>query len=368
VLARRCPTTDIEGRRIMSETRSVRTAESETEKRDRVAAAGLASAARRKGQSRANFIQRWALIGVWIVLIAVFGVIEPESFLSPQNAQSLLGSQAVLLLLTFGLMLPLTTGDYDLSIGGVMSLSAMLIAVLNAQHHWPVAAAVVVAVVVSALIGIVNAVITVGLGIESLIVTLGMGTVTAGLTLWISDSQTISGVSNSLVNVVVGSRFLGIPVEFYYGLGLCLLLWYVFDFTSLGRRMLFTGRGRRVARLSGVNVTRIRVGSLVASATLASLAGVLYVGTSSAANPGAGEPLLLPAFAAAFLGTTAISPGRFNPWGTFIAVYFLSSGITGLQLLGISSFVQNLFYGGALIIAVVLAQLARRRYAREDSA
>jgi ribose transport system permease protein len=123
-----------------------------------------------------------------------------------------------------------------------------------------------------------------------------------------------------------------------------------------------------VAKLNGVNVSRIRFGSLIASATLAALAGVLYVGTSSAANPGAGEPLLLPAFAAAFLGTTAIAPGRFNPWGTFIAVYFLSSGITGLQLLGISSFVQNLFYGGALILAVVFAHLARRRYVRDDAA
>lgn len=351
----------------MTESRQASVQETEKEKLERLATAGRATAARRKGQSRADFIQRWALVGVWGVLIAVFGVIEPESFLSRQNFQSLLGSQAVLLLLTFGLMLPLTTGDYDLSIGGVLSLSAMLIAVLNAQHHWPIVAAILVAIALSAFIGLLNAAITVGLGIDSLIVTLGMGTVTAGLTLWISDSQTISGVSNSLVNAVVGTRVLGIPIEFYYGLGCCLLLWYVFDFTALGRRMLFTGRGRRVARLSGVHVTRIRFGSLVASATLASLAGVLYVGTSSAANPGAGEPLLLPAFAAAFLGTTAISPGRFNPWGTFIAVYFLSSGITGLQLLGIASFVQNLFYGGALVLAVVFAQLARRRYVRDDA-
>jgi ribose transport system permease protein len=131
--------------------------------------------------------------------------------------------------------------------------------------------------------------------------------------------------------------------------------------------MLFTGRGVRVARLSGVNVSRIRFGSLIGSAFLAAVAGVLYVGTSSASNPGAGEPLILPAFAAAFLGTTAVSPGRFNPWGTFFAVYFLSTGITGLSLLGIASFVQNLFYGGALILAVVLAKLARRRYIRDDA-
>jgi ribose transport system permease protein len=352
----------------MTDTGSVRTHHVEPQDQTRASTSTSRAAVRRQSRKRGDFIQRWALLFVWALLIAVFGGIEPESFLSAQNFEALLGSQAVLLLLTFGLMLPLTTGDYDLSIGGIMSLSAMVIAVLNVQHHWPILAAVLVAIAVGALLGVINAVVAVRIGIDSLIVTLGMGTLAAGLYLWISQSQTISGVSSSLVNLVVGTRILGIPVEFYYGLAACFILWYVFDHTSLGRRMLFTGRGRRVAKLNGVNVSRIRFGSLIASATLAALAGVLYVGTSSAANPGAGEPLLLPAFAAAFLGTTAIAPGRFNPWGTFIAVYFLSSGITGLQLLGISSFVQNLFYGGALILAVVFAHLARRRYVRDDAA
>jgi len=335
---------------------------------DRMAAAKKAVAKERRAAARAGLVQRWALVGVWIVLFVVFGLIQPESFLSAQNIQATLGSQAILLLLALGLMLPLTTGDFDLSIGSVMSLSAMLIAILNSQVGWPVGLAVLVAIVVGMVIGLINAALIIGIGIESLIVTLGMGTVAAGITLWISDSQTISGVSNDLINAVVGTRILGVPIEFYYGLAVCVLVWYLFSHTSLGRRMLFTGRGRRVARLSGVNVPRIRFGTLLASSTLAAVAGVLYIGTSGAANPGAGEPLLLPAFAAVFLGSTAISPGRFNPWGTFIAVYFLATGITGLQLLGISSFVQNLFYGAALIVAVVFAQLARRRNVRDDDA
>jgi ribose transport system permease protein len=312
-------------------------------------------------RGRADFVQRWALLVVWAALIAVFGVIQPDTFLTMQNLQSLLGSQAILLILTLGLMIPLTTGDFDLSIGGVLSLSAMTIAVLNARLDFPIALVVVIALVIGLVIGAINATLTVKLGIDSLIVTLGMGTVAAGITLWISDSETISGISDALIQAVVGFRLFGIPIEFYYGLLVCLILWYVFDHTALGRRMLFTGRGRRVARLSGVNVRRIRFGALVASGGLASVAGVLYAGTSGAANPGAGEPLLLPAFAAVFLGATAISPGRFNPWGTFVAVYFLSTGITGLQLLGISSFVQNLFNGGALIVPVIFAQHARRR-------
>jgi len=91
--------------------------------------------------------------------------------------------------------------------------------------------------------------------------------------------------------------------------------------------------------------------------------GILYAGTSGAAGPSSGLELLLPAFAAAFLGATTIRPGRFNAWGTLIAVYFLVTGITGLQLMGAESYVQNLFYGAALVLAVAFSQIVRRRRA-----
>jgi ribose transport system permease protein len=171
----------------------------------------------------------------------------------------------------------------------------------------------------------------------------------------------VTGVSNSLIQAVVGTRVLSIPIEFYYGLAACVISWVVYEFTPVGRRLLFAGRGRVVARLSGLRVARLRFGALVASATLASLAGILLCGTSGAADPSAGVSLLLPAFAAAFFGATAFYPGRFNPWGSFVAVYFLTTGITGLALAGVATFVQDLFYGSALIAAVILARIVRRR-------
>jgi ribose transport system permease protein len=206
----------------------------------------------------------------------------------------------------------------------------------------------------------------VGLAIDPFIVTLGTGTFIGGVVLWISGSNTISGISNSLVQPVVLDRFLGIPLEFYFGLAVCVSLWYFLEFTPVGRRVLFVGRGRAVSRLSGIHVSRIRFGSLLASGLLSGLAGVLYVGTTGSADPTSGIDYLLPAFAAAFLGATTIMPGRFNPWGTVIAVYFLATGITGLQLLGVQSYVQQLFYGGALVVAVALSQAARRRQARDE--
>jgi ribose transport system permease protein len=298
---------------------------------------------------------------VWILVIAVFGLLKPESFLTSGNFSTIFGSQAVLVVLTLGLIIPMTTGDFDLSIAFNLTLCSMVIAVLNVNHHVPIGFAILLALLVGAAVGLLNGLIITFFAIDAIIVTLGVGTLLGGVTLWISDSTTISGVSQSLVKPVILDRLFGVPLEFYYGLAACVVLWYVFEYTPLGRRLLIVGRGRNVARLSGLRVQRIRIGALVASGLGGALAGVLYTGTSGAADPTSGADLLLPAFAAAFLGATAIMPGRFNPWGSIIAVYFLVTGITGLQILGVASFVQELFYGGALVIAVCLSQLARKR-------
>ena len=105
----------------------------------------------------------------------------------------------------------------------------------------------------------------------------------------------------------------------------------------------------------------------MASSVFSALAGTLYAGMTGSADPTSGLNYLLPAFAAVFLGATSVVPGRFNPWGSFIAVYLLVSGITGLTMLGIDTFVQNLFYGGALVLAVAASQLVRKRQALEFS-
>lgn len=314
-----------------------------------------------KGVSRLDMVQRVALPVAWLLLIVGFGIANPGVFLTAATFQTMLGSQAVLLVLTLALIVPLTAGDYDLSVAGVLTLSAMMVAILNVQHGWPIWAAIVAALVMGLVVGLVNGLIMVFFGIESLIVTLGMGTLLTGITLWASDSATISGISQTLVDYVIVKRFAGISLAFFYAIALCALLWWVLEYTSVGRRLLFVGRGRSVSKLSGVRVGRVRVGALMGYAVLAALAGVLYAGTSGGADPSSGSTLLLPAFAAAFLGATSIMPGRFNPWGTAIAVYFLVTGITGLQLMGVQSYVQQLFYGGALLVAVALSQLARGR-------
>jgi ribose transport system permease protein len=318
-------------------------------------------AARRSAFSWKLWFEKYGLLVAWVLVILIIGYFKPVQMFAWNSYASMLGSNAMVVVLTLALIIPLTTGDFDLSVASVMGLSSMIIAVMNVKLGYPIGGAIVVALAVGALVGAVNAFFILYFGVFSLIVTLGTGYFVGGLILWLSDSGTIAGVSMGLVKAVILTRVLGIPIGFYYALILTVILWYVFQHTALGRRMLFVGRGREVARLSGVNVTKVRTGALIASSTMAAFAGVLYTGMRGAADPSSALAFLLPAFAAAFLGSTAIYPGRFNAPGAFVAVFFLSTGIMGLNFLGVDSFVQNLFYGGGLVIAVAISQLIRGR-------
>lgn len=312
-------------------------------------------------------VERFALVAAWLGLVILFGSLMPESFLSWRNFSTMFGSQAVLVVLTLAIIIPLTSGDFDLSGASALTLSAMLIAVLNVKLGWPIFPALVVALLSGMLIGAVNAVFVLYFRIHSLIVTLGVGTFVNGAILWISDSQTISGVSMGLVEWVIINRLFGVPLAFYYALLLAGVIWYALEFTIPGRKLLFVGRGREVSRLNGIPVDRVRATSFILSGLISAFAGMLYAGMTGSADPLSGLNLLLPAFAAAFLGATTLSPGRFNAFGAVIAVYFLVTGITGLTMLGAKAYVQNLFYGGALVIAVSLSQLVRNRQPQDFS-
>jgi ribose transport system permease protein len=160
----------------------------------------------------------------------------------------------------------------------------------------------------------------------------------------------------------------GISATFYYALVLAIALWYTFRHTPLGRRMLFLGRNREAARLSGVKVPRLRLLSFVVGAALAGLAGVMTVGVSGGLAASSLQTLLLPAFAAAFVGSTVFVPGQVNAFGTIVAVLFLQTGIVGLELRGLSDWVQNVFYGGALVLAVVGSRLLFLQAKKRSSA
>lgn len=306
-----------------------------------------------------SFLDRFGILLAWLIVAIVFSVLEPSSFFTAASVSTIFGSQAVLLILSLALLVPLTVGEFDLSVTGSMSMANILIGFLNIQHGWPIGAAVLVALGWGLMIGLVNVVFVMFFRVESIVVTLGSGTLWIGVGYGLQPSN-LAGVTDVLVNVT-RTNLLGLPLAFWYGLGLTVLAWYVFSYTPLGRYLYFVGANRQVSRLSGIPVSGIRAGSLIVSAVVSAGAGVVLAGTLDASSPSISAAYLLPAFAAVFLGATAITPGRFNPWGTFIAVYFLITGITGLEYYGLSGWIEDVFYGASLVLAVALSRLAARQ-------
>lgn len=314
-----------------------------------------------------DYAERFALEVAWVLVIILFTVLAPDSFFTVRNLTTMLGSQTTLVFISLAVLIPLTAGDFDLSVASVLTLSSVIIGVLNVQQGVPLIWAIPAALLAGVLVGAFNGFFVVILKIDPFIVTLGTATLITGIVLNISKSITIGGISDWLTTWVVVNRVFRVPLEFYYGIALTAVVWYVYSYTALGRRLLFVGRGREVARLSGIRVGRVRWGALIMSGLIAAVAGVVYSGTTGAADPISGSSYMLPAFAACFLGATTIIPGRYNPWGTWIAVYFLATGITGLAILGVQTWVQSVFYGGALIVAVSASQLVKMRHERRSS-
>jgi ribose transport system permease protein len=306
-----------------------------------------------------NLLGRYGLIVALFALVAVFTALRPTTFFTLTNLAINLNTKAVLVILVLAVLPALSAGLYDMSIAGAMGLSYVLMGYLNVIHQWPILGAIAAALLSGLIVGLINSVLIVRVGINSLIATLGMGTLLSGVALGINGS-TLSGLNEGFVGFFRFS-FEGIQMVFVIALLLTTALWYVFGHTPIGRYLFIVGAGPEVARLSGLRVKSIQTGALLTASIGAAFAGIALAGTQNSVDPNSAGKLLLPAFSAAFLGSTAIVPGRFNAWGAFAAVYFLATGITGLQFLGLSGWIENVFYGGSLVLAVLLSFVARRR-------
>lgn len=307
-----------------------------------------------------SFVSKWAILAVWLAMAGVFAAVEPSAFLQVGTLQTIFGSQEALIFISLGLLATLIVGEFDLSFASVQGLAATLVPVLVVNDHWNVVAASFVAVLVCALAGGINGFLVVRVGVDRIVVTLGMANALLGLALLLANSSTISGLPSSFA-AITNTEVLGLPISFYYGLGATLVFAYVIRFTPVGRHLTFVGANREVSRLAGVRVQEIRFASYVISGLCAGIGGVLLVASVGGYDPTTSVIYLPAGITAAFLSMAAVHPGRFNPIGMFIGVYFLATGTLGLQLLGYTGWVEDVFYGGVLIAAVTVAAIVQRR-------
>jgi ribose transport system permease protein len=311
-----------------------------------------------------GLLERFALPLLLVLVIGVFATLPATSstFTSPENIRNVLGDQAVLGVLAIASILPLVVGHFDLSVGAQASITQIAVAAAMSRYGIPMVPAVAIGIVMGAAIGLVNGVLVAKVRVNALITTLGVATVIAGLiSLYTKGTTIVSGISHDLIDLGQGD-WLGIPRTTFFLLAVALLVAYVLGATVYGRRLRLVGSNPAAAQLVGLRLDRLVLSTFVFTGALAGVAGALLVARNGNANPASGNEYTLLAVAAAFLGATTIRPGQFNVLGTLVAIFFLAFSVNGLNLAGVEPWINDVFNGTALVVAVGLsAVFARQR-------
>ncbi len=317
-----------------------------------------------KPKRRLNLgFDKYSGLYVWAALILVFSLWIPDLFLQVSTFKQVLTFQAIAAIVALGLIIPVASGAFDLTIAGTLTVSVCWTAWALINHHGVVVAAGG-ALIIGIVVGLLNALVVVKLRVDSFIGTLGMSSILIAVAYMITDSSQIVLSTEGYAPFFEFAReeIFGLPRSVYYAAAIAVFFWWILEYTPGGRYLYAVGGNPVASRLAGVRVGRIITIAFVASGLTSAFAGIVYLSTIGTATPDSGSGYLLPAFSAVFLGATQIRPGRVNVIGTLVAIFLLATGVTGLQLAGAPSYVTELFNGAALIIAVALAaRTARRR-------
>lgn len=309
-------------------------------------------------RSRNWGFERFSGLYLWAALILAFSLWQ-EQFATQATAHSVAAERSITAILALAIIIPLTCDTFDLSVGAVANFATInAVLLINSGWAWPAAA--IAAILISSAIGAVNGFLVVKMQVNSFITTLGTWSVITAVQVIVTGNvQPIQPLSQSWTDLTHRTLF-GFQVVVAFLIVIAIFVWWVLAHTPVGRYLYAIGSNKEAARLSGVPVDRYTWMSLIASATLAGIAGVLF-GSLTGPSLTYGAGLLLPAFAAAFLGSTQVVPGRFNVWGTILAVFVLATGVKGLQLAyPQAQWLDPMFSGAALILAVAIAEGRQR--------
>jgi ribose transport system permease protein len=298
-------------------------------------------------------------------LVVLFFAVDPATsptYLTGANLTTLFGNQVVACLVALAALAPLSAGYIDLSAGAITGASSITSAALMTTGHTSIGVAIAAGILVGIVLGTMNGVLIARFNLSSIIVTLGTSTALSGGMLWYTGGDTVgNNLPESFTNF--GSlQTLGIPSIAWVMIPVVLIAWFVLENTPFGRYLQAVASSRRSAHLVGIPVERTAFGAFVVAGFLAGIAGVLLTARSGAADSTTGPSFLFPALTAVFLGATTIHPGRPNVLGTVVGIFFIAFALSGLSLIGASTWAPDLFEGLLLVVAAFVAiQFARRR-------
>jgi ribose transport system permease protein len=303
----------------------------------------------------------YGLVILMLLLIGTFSILLPDTFPTLLNLRAILSDKAIIALLSLAAMIPMVAGRIDLTVGYGIVLWHILAISLQTLYGLPWPVAVLVVLVLGVVTGALNGILVEVARIDSFIATLGTGTILYALALWHTGGRQMVGVLPDGFYAINGTFVFGLPITAYYVFAITILLWIVLEYTPVGRYLYAIGANQRAAELNGIPTRKFVIGAFVTSGLLTALAGVLLASKLRIGQASVGLEFLLPALVGAFLGSTTIKPGRVNVWGTIVGVMILAVGISGIQQFGGSFWVEPMFNGTTLLIAIGIAGYAQRK-------
>ena len=304
------------------------------------------------GKKIVSFPQFGILI-VFVGLIIILGCAAGRVFLTPDNFINILRQTSAQLIVAAGMTFVLILGGIDLSVGSVANLCGTLSAGFIVNNGIPFIPAILLALAIGLGLGLINGIVIAKLKIQPFIVTLAMMSSAKGLALMYSSGKPISGLPAEYVELGRGSVG-GIPIISIVMIVVIIVLWMVLARSKFGRRVYAAGGNEECARLSGINIDKIKITTYVICAFCAALTGLVFTARVGSAQPASAEGLEMDAISAVVLGGTTLTGGKGYMLGTIIGAFFLIVLTNGFNIVGLSSYLQQFLKGIILVVAVVL--------------
>lgn len=300
-----------------------------------------------------GIFQKLGPLLAFILLFFAVAILNP-SFIAPLNILNLLRQVSINALIAFGMTFVILTGGIDLSVGSILALSSALMAGMIASGLDPVLA-ILVSAMLGALMGRVNGLLITKGKVAPFIATLATMTIYRGLTLVYTNGNPITGLGDHYTFQLFGrGYFLGIPVPAVTMIITFFVLWFILHKTSFGRKTYAIGGNEKAAFVSGIKVDRVKCWIYSLAGMMAALSGAILTSRLNSAQPTAGTAYEMDAIAAVVLGGTSLSGGKGRIFGTLVGALIIGTLNNGLNLLGVSSFYQQVVKGIVILIAVLI--------------
>lgn len=303
---------------------------------------------------------REAGIALVVLVIMVTLSLASPNFATASNLAIVARIIALNSIIAMGMTLVILLGGIDLSVGSVVALASVVVGFVMVKMGLPIWASLLIGILMGVLVGAINGTLVVKTGVPPFIITLGMMGLARGFALVITKGSTVSGLPESYLKL--GQGYWGlVPYPVIIMLVLAVIVHIVLSRTTFGRRIYFIGSNEDAARLSGINVNRIKILVFTICSTLAAIEAVIETARMSTAQPASGTGYELTAIGAVIIGGASMLGGEGTVLGTILGATLLGLITNGLILLGVSAYWQQVFSGAIIILAVALDTWRRQR-------